>query len=57
MSEKITEINSQNFKQDVLNSKIPVLADFWAEWCMPCRMIGPIIDELAEDYKGKIKFS
>jgi len=52
----LLEVNSDNFKTEVLNSDIPVLVDFWAEWCMPCRMIEPIIDELSKDYKGKIKF-
>jgi len=50
-------INADNFKTEVLNSDIPVLVDFWAEWCMPCQMIAPIIEELSEDYKGKMKFA
>jgi len=57
MTKKLIEVNIGNFKDEVLNSEIPVLVDFWAEWCMPCRMISPIIDELSEDYKGKIKFT
>src|ERR1700709_2042852 len=44
-----------SFDQDVLNSETPVLVDFWAEWCGPCRMLGPTIDELADEYKGKVK--
>jgi thioredoxin 1 len=43
-----------NFNDQVLKSKIPVLIDFWAEWCPPCKIIGPIIDELANEYKGKM---
>lgn len=48
-------INDQNFETEVLNSATPVLVDFWAEWCGPCRLTGPIIDELAKEYEGKVK--
>nr|WP_042833915.1 thioredoxin [Thermoanaerobacter uzonensis] len=44
-----------NFEEEVVNSDVPVLIDFWAEWCAPCRLVAPIIDELAKEYKGKIK--
>ena len=45
----------ENFDQEVLQAETPVLVDFWAEWCAPCRVLGPTIDELAEEYAGKIK--
>lgn len=47
--------NDAGFDNDVLKAPQPVLVDFWADWCMPCRTIGPVIDELATEYKGKIK--
>ncbi len=50
---KAVEINGQNFEELVINSDIPVLLDFWAAWCGPCKIMGPIMDELAEDYKDK----
>ncbi len=50
-------INEQNFAQEVLKSTTPVLVDFWAEWCGPCKMIAPILDQLAGDYDGKIKIA
>jgi thioredoxin 1 len=47
------EFTDSNFDQEVLNSDKPVLVDFWAEWCGPCRMVGPIVEELAKEYEGK----
>jgi len=49
------DITDQTFEEEVLKSDTPVLVDFWAEWCAPCRIIGPVVDELAENYKGKLK--
>jgi len=49
------EITSQNFQSEVLESDVPVLLDLWAAWCGPCRMVGPIVEEIASDYAGRIK--
>ncbi|MDR1900304.1 MAG: thioredoxin [Treponema sp.] len=50
-----TDITSDNFEAEVIKSPIPVLLDFWADWCNPCKMIGPFIDQLAAEYTGRVK--
>ena len=57
MSEHIHYVTDASFKSDVLESPIPVLVDYWAEWCGPCKMIAPILDEIAKDYSGRLKIA
>lgn len=53
----VIEIEDAQFEQEVINSPIPVVVDFWAKWCGPCRKLGPVIDEISENYDGKVKFA
>ena len=48
-------LNENNFEEEVLKSDIPVLVDFWATWCGPCKMLGPVISQIADEYEGKVK--
>ena len=57
MSDQIVYTTDANFENDVLKSSVPVLVDYWAEWCGPCKMIAPILDEIAGDYQGKLKIA
>jgi thioredoxin 1 len=54
-SDLVKQFTDDNFQNEVLEADVPVLVDFWAEWCMPCRMLAPIIDQVATDFDGKVK--
>lgn len=56
-SEKITTVGDDNFAAEVLSSQTPVLVDFWAEWCGPCRMVAPALEQLADEFDGKVRIA
>ncbi len=57
MSNSISHLTDENFEEEVVQSNVPVLVDYWAEWCGPCKMIAPILDSLTDEYAGKLKIS
>ena len=57
MSDKIVQVTDDSFESEVLQSSVPVLVDYWADWCGPCKMIAPVLDEIADEYDGRVKIA
>ena len=53
----VIQVTDSSFEKEVVKSNIPAIVDFWAEWCRPCKMLAPVVDEIAKEFEGKIKFS
>ena len=53
----LLQVTDENFDDEIINSDMPAMVDFWAEWCGPCKMVGPVVEELAQEYTGKIKIA
>jgi len=57
MMSEVLQVTDANFEQEVIKSEMPVMVDFWAEWCGPCKVVGPTVEELAKEYEGKVKIA